>query len=73
MLEREREQRVAGEDRHILSEDLVVGGLAAAEVVVVHAGQIVVDERHGMDHLGRAGGGDGSGLVATDELAGSDA
>ena len=32
-----------------------------------------MDERHGMDHLDRAGGGDGGGLVAADELAGGDA
>ena len=36
-------------------EDLVVGGLAAPEIVVVHGGQVVVDEGIGVDHLERAG------------------
>jgi hypothetical protein len=50
------QERVAGEDRHRLSEHLVVGGDAAAEVVVVHGGQIVVDERVRVDQLHRARG-----------------
>ena len=39
------------------AENLVTSRPAAAEVVVVHARQIVVDERVGVDALDRAGGG----------------
>ncbi|KAK7342774.1 hypothetical protein VNO80_25730 [Phaseolus coccineus] len=44
--EGECEEHLAGEDWHVLSEDLVVGRLTAAEVVV--------DEGHGVDHLNDA-------------------
>ena len=49
------EQPVAGEDRHVLAEGHVAGGLAAAQLVVVHRGQVVVDQRVGVDHLDRGG------------------
>ena len=29
----------------------MVGGLASSQIIIVHAGQIVVDQTHGMDHL----------------------
>src|SRR4051794_25030704 len=48
-----REQTVAGENRDVLAEPDVTGGLAAAQVVVVHRRQVVVDERVGMDQLER--------------------
>jgi hypothetical protein len=48
-------QRVAREERRGLVELHVAGGLSAAKHVVVHAGQVVVDERVGMDHLDRRG------------------
>ena len=54
--ERERLQRVAGEQRRRLAERDVAGGLAAAQDVVVHARQVVVHERIGVDHLDRRGG-----------------
>ena len=50
----QREQRVARENGHGFAEDLVAGGFAAAEIVVVESGQIVVDQRIGVDHLKRA-------------------
>ena len=56
-LEGEGEQRIAGEDRHGVAEDFVVGELAAAVIVVIERGQIVVDQRVGVDQLERAGGG----------------
>jgi len=43
--ERDRERE------NVCACDLVVGGLAAAEVIVVHAGKIIVNERHGVDHF----------------------
>ena len=50
-LEGLREQGVAGEDREGLAEDLVRGRPPAADVVVVHRRQVVVDQRVGVDHL----------------------
>ena len=50
-----RQQRVAGQDRDRLAEHHVRGRLAAAQVVVVHRGQVVVDQAVGVDHLDRAG------------------
>jgi len=73
VLEGECEERVAGEDRDVLAEHLVVGRLAAAEVVVVHAGEVVVDERHGVDHFDGAGSGHRGGGGAANEFAGGDA
>jgi len=32
----------------------MVGGFATSEVVVVHRGQVVMDEAHGVNHLQRA-------------------
>jgi len=51
----------------------VVGRLAAAEVVVVHAGEVIVDEGHGVDHLDGAGSGHRGGGGAAHKLAGGDA
>ena len=45
------EQRVAGEDGGRLAEFLMVGRFAAAEIVVVHRGQVVVDEGRAVDQL----------------------
>ena len=73
VLEGECEERVAGEDSDVLPEDLVVGRLTAAEVVVVHAGEVVVDKGHGVDHLNGAGSGHRGGGGASNKLAGGDA
>ncbi len=48
-LERDGEECVACEDGDAFAENLVVGGASAAEVIVVHARKIIVDERIGMD------------------------
>jgi hypothetical protein len=37
--------------RHDIVTHLVVRGLTPPEVVIVHAGQVVMDEGHGMQHL----------------------
>ena len=50
-LEGERLQRVAGQDGDGFAEGDVAGWLAAAQVVVVQRGQIVVDQRVGVQHL----------------------
>ena len=57
-LECQSHHRIAGEDGHRFAEDLVVGGPAATKIVVVHGGEIVVDEGEGVDQLHRSGGGD---------------
>ena len=48
-------ERVAGEDRDVLAERDVARRAAAAQVVVVHRRQVVVDERVGVDQLDRGG------------------
>jgi hypothetical protein len=62
--EGERQQRVAGEDRERLAVDLVAGRPAAAQVVVVHRGQVVVDEAVGVDALDGGRGESGVGVAA---------
>ena len=60
------EQGVAAQDRHALAKNLVAGGPAAAQVVVVHAGQVVVHQRIGVQDFHRAGRGHGlHGIAAT--------
>ena len=44
-------ERVSGEDSCGFAESDVAGGASAAEVVVVERGEIVVDERVGVEHL----------------------
>ncbi len=56
----EREQSVARENRHGFAEDFVAGGFAAAEIVVIEGGKIVVDQRIRVDHFERASGFDGA-------------
>jgi hypothetical protein len=51
----------------------VARGLSAAEIIVVHARKVVVDQRHGVDHLHSASREHGHAFGATDELAGGDA
>ena len=52
------------------AERLVAGGLAPPDVVVVHAGQVVVDERIGMDELDGAGEREERRPVAAEGFAG---
>ena len=52
-LEGERLQSVAREDGDGFAERDVAGGMAAAQVIVVERGQVVVDERVGVEHLQR--------------------
>ena len=46
-------QRVSGEDGGCFSERYVAGGASATQVVIIERGQVVVDERIGVDHLQR--------------------
>ena len=52
-LEGQRVQRIAGKDRGRFVEGVVHGRLAAPEVVIVHARQIVVDQRIDVDAFDR--------------------
>ena len=67
-LEGQRQQGVAGQDRRRLAEHLVAGRPAAAQVVVVHRRQVVVDQRVGVDHLDGTGGRQGLLMIATASL-----
>ena len=70
-LEGEGLERVAGEDGGGFAERDVAGGLAAAEVVVVERGEVVVDERVGVEHFdGGAEAGGAVGYVAGDHACG---
>ncbi len=66
-LERQHDQRVTGQHGQRLAEQAVDGGLAAARVGVVEAGQVVVDERGAVQQLDRRrrGFGDGRHVLAT--------
>jgi hypothetical protein len=69
-LERQRQQCVAGEDRGGFVERLVAGRTTPTQIVVVHRGQIVVDQRIGMDHLDRSRSDPGvRGLPPADQFA----
>ncbi len=46
-------EAIAGQDRDVLAERTVTRGLPSADVVIVHRGQVVVDQRVGMDQLER--------------------
>ena len=69
-LEGARQQGITGQNRLGLAVHLVVGGPATAQVVVVHGGQVVMDERHGVDHLHRHRRGHGQIGVAAGQLTG---
>ena len=49
------QQTVTGKDRHSRTEHHVVGRQTAAQLVVIHVGEVVVDERIGVNHLQGAG------------------
>mmetsp|Transcript_1823 Transcript_1823/g.4668 ORF Transcript_1823/g.4668 Transcript_1823/m.4668 type:complete len:254 (-) Transcript_1823:633-1394(-) len=57
MLKGEREQGISSKDGNVLSVHLVVGGPPSAEVIVVHGGQVIMDQAHGVHHLHGTGGG----------------
>ena len=49
------QQSIPCQHGHPFSKHLMVGGLAPAKIVVIHGGQIVMDQGIGMDHLQGAG------------------
>jgi len=50
-----RQQAIAGQRRDRFAINLVIGGTPASQIVVVHAGQIVMHQRIGVDHFDCAG------------------
>ena len=72
-LKRLCQQRVARQHRDAFAKDLVVGRFAAAEIVIVHRRQIIVDERIGVDALNGAGKRHGVGFASTAGRSGREA
>ncbi len=54
-LERECMEGISSEHSNRFTVDLMAGGLSTAEVVVVHAREVIMDEREGMKHLESTG------------------
>jgi hypothetical protein len=54
-----REQGIPGEDGSGFIETDVASGATAPQIVIVHCGQIVVDQGVAMDHFDGTGGGYG--------------
>ena len=54
-LKGQRQQPVPGQNGHAFPVDAMVCGLSPSQVVVVHGGQIVMDEGIGVNHFHRAG------------------
>ncbi len=55
-LEGHGQQRVPRQQGHGLAEHHVIGGLAPPELVIVHTGQVIVDQRVGVNHFHSGGG-----------------
>ena len=66
------QKSIPGEDGDGFPENLVVGRLSPPEVVVVHGGEVVVDQGIGMDELESAGHGEGLSRPAPDGVGGSE-
>mmetsp|Transcript_25528 Transcript_25528/g.43583 ORF Transcript_25528/g.43583 Transcript_25528/m.43583 type:complete len:295 (-) Transcript_25528:97-981(-) len=64
------EEGVTREDGNVLTVDDMVGRLASSQVVVVHGGEIVVNQTHGVDHLECDCRGHGHFLGTADHFAG---
>lgn len=71
--ERLGEKSVSGEDGNGFPEDAVAGGSSPAEVVIIHARKIVMDQRVGVNALDGTGCGKGVGLLSPDGPGGGEA
>jgi hypothetical protein len=71
--ESEGEEGVAGEDGDAFTVNDVGGGAAASEVIIVHAGEVIVDEGIGMDAFDGGGGVEGEWGGAPGGLGGGEA
>lgn len=63
---------VTGEDGDGFAKDFVRGGATTTEVVVVHGGEVVVNEGVGVEELGGAGGEEGVLLGAATGFGGGE-
>ena len=48
------QQPIPGEQRHPFAKYSMSGRFAAPQIVIIHGGQIIVNDRVSMDHLQRA-------------------
>jgi len=55
------------------TKDAVIGGAAAPKIIIVHAGEIVVDQGVGVDAFDGASGGEREGLFSSNSPSGSEA
>lgn len=53
------EEGVSGEDGEAFAVDFMGGGAAAAEVIIIHAGEVIMDEGVGVEDFDGAGGREG--------------
>jgi hypothetical protein len=58
-LKGQREQRIPGQNGQGISEDFMASRPTAAQIVVIHRREVVMDQGIGMDHFHGAGGGHG--------------
>jgi len=66
------EEGVANEDSHAFAVDFVRGGATTTEGIIIHAGEVIVDEGIGVHDLDRAGGGEGIFSFASTSFGGGE-
>ena len=67
------EKAIAREYGDRFTEDAVIGGPAAAKIIIVHAGEIVVNQGVGVNAFDGASGGNCEGLVSSNSPSGGEA
>ena len=70
--ERFGEKSIACKNGDSFPVDAVAGGSTAAEVVVIHAGKIVMDEGVGVNAFDGTGGGQGEGFFSSHRACGGE-
>ena len=68
-----REKAIAREYCDRFTEDAVIGGAAAAKIVIVHAGEIVVNQGVGVDAFDSASGRNCEGLFSSNSPSSGEA
>ena len=53
MLKGVRQQPIPRENRHVIAKNLVIGQFTAPIIIIVHGGEIIMNQGHGMYHLQR--------------------
>ncbi len=67
------EECIPSENGDCLTIDAVVGRATSAEVIIIHAGKVIMNQGVGVDALDSAGGGKCVRLLASDSLGGGKA